>query len=606
MPIIYRDKCYKNIDGKNVTFRGAFFIQADAPIYWVDEEQYLYPPPIPPTETEKRDYHDEKGVLKPDLTRIYYWREGSLQSFYINYALTQRTGGGSLAMRVDPLSEVEWSWNVGSATTDETIKFANQRAESIGLSSTRLAPSAGAPLDYFQTNTPTPPLHAASSIDAKKPYAQYGGIAYYKRFKTREEETPPIKRNLPPDPGPPRIPDEKSLEISRLYRKKVKRQTLEKSAGARDDAGTVMAKKIRHILKNAYPFAGDKLSANTYVRSMFGSVPDFKEVDITFRESWKTHSAGNSKTNERLPDQISQEWCHLHGHGDGGPEVYENFVAGSKHCNTEQLAIELGQRIARPGDLTARVTAYLFESRGHGNPANLTADNLKAAIRQLAPENTETAVRLVDQLLSQPSGGAAAPVTSAAAGMDVDVDVDLDTDPGRTPSGTTAGAEPRAPASQADRRQRKSTKRQRSPEATAGQNPQPAIKPKIDITEQLEQEIKAFLSASPASRADCNVVIAALQSLYVPLPIARWMRYKIYHNDVKIFEHVYDGQSESFDANEGNILKLAVEHAVAHALALADPESKILERYNARLAAQCAAHARASASSTNEDAEMQS
>lgn len=39
-----------------------------------------------------------------------------------------------------------------------------------------------------------------------------------------------------------------------------------------------------------------------------------------------------------------QEWCHLMGHGDGGDERVGNFVAGSFHCNTEQLAIESAQR----------------------------------------------------------------------------------------------------------------------------------------------------------------------------------------------------------------------------------------------------------------------
>lgn len=43
-------------------------------------------------------------------------------------------------------------------------------------------------------------------------------------------------------------------------------------------------------------------------------------------------------------DPVDQDWCHLWGHGDGGSEVLHNFVAGSKYCNTEQLAIESAQR----------------------------------------------------------------------------------------------------------------------------------------------------------------------------------------------------------------------------------------------------------------------
>lgn len=58
-----------------------------------------------------------------------------------------------------------------------------------------------------------------------------------------------------------------------------------------------------------------------------------------------------------------QEWCHLRGHGDGGEERVGNFVAGSNHCNTEQLAIESSQRQsthAGQADYRLFTTAYLL------------------------------------------------------------------------------------------------------------------------------------------------------------------------------------------------------------------------------------------------------
>ena len=61
-----------------------------------------------------------------------------------------------------------------------------------------------------------------------------------------------------------------------------------------------------------------------------------------------------------------QEWCHLRGHGDGGEERVGNFVAGSNHCNTEQLAIESAQRaITQSGRATYALftTAYLLPDR---------------------------------------------------------------------------------------------------------------------------------------------------------------------------------------------------------------------------------------------------
>lgn len=57
-----------------------------------------------------------------------------------------------------------------------------------------------------------------------------------------------------------------------------------------------------------------------------------------------------------------QEWCHLHGHGDGGDERVGNFVAGSFHCNTEQLAIESAQRptTQQAERFVLKSTAYLL------------------------------------------------------------------------------------------------------------------------------------------------------------------------------------------------------------------------------------------------------
>lgn len=88
--------------------------------------------------------------------------------------------------------------------------------------------------------------------------------------------------------------------------------------------------------------------------------------------------APGPRAKERALLRTQQEWCHLVGHGDGGDEVFENFIAGSKHCNTEQLAIETGQRTARrtygqtgddksdPIALAVKVTAYLFPNNGIG------------------------------------------------------------------------------------------------------------------------------------------------------------------------------------------------------------------------------------------------
>jgi hypothetical protein len=56
--------------------------------------------------------------------------------------------------------------------------------------------------------------------------------------------------------------------------------------------------------------------------------------------------------------RTDQEWCHLQGHGDGGANHATNLVAGSEHCNTEQLAMEVAQR-KRKTEIGLKVEAYL-------------------------------------------------------------------------------------------------------------------------------------------------------------------------------------------------------------------------------------------------------
>ena len=46
------------------------------------------------------------------------------------------------------------------------------------------------------------------------------------------------------------------------------------------------------------------------------------------------------------------------------------------------------------------------------------------------------------------------------------------------------------------------------------------------------------------------------------LPIARWMRYKLYYDGKKVFDHIYDAQSESINLHECQILDYMVERAL--------------------------------------------
>lgn len=73
--------------------------------------------------------------------------------------------------------------------------------------------------------------------------------------------------------------------------------------------------------------------------------------------------------------RTDQEWCHLIARGDGGQYSVDNLVSGSKHCNSEQLAIELGQRSLNARNLAAHVEAFLVPNAGYLPRAQLRLRN---------------------------------------------------------------------------------------------------------------------------------------------------------------------------------------------------------------------------------------
>jgi hypothetical protein len=139
---------------------------------------------------------------------------------------------------------------------------------------------------------------------------------------------------------------------------------------ARKGAGGVMKSLPKHLDKaaevNRRNFDQYSLSASTWTAAvMRGKGGAWND--------WELH-----RRREPASIPTDQEWCHLKGHGDGGDERVGNFVSGSFHCNTEQLAIESGQRIVTQAAGGARyvlkTSAYLWDDRSmNGLSAYLTA-----------------------------------------------------------------------------------------------------------------------------------------------------------------------------------------------------------------------------------------
>jgi hypothetical protein len=108
-------------------------------------------------------------------------------------------------------------------------------------------------------------------------------------------------------------------------------------------------------------------------------------ADPSARTFWKEKSKNVRMLNDgaQASDDLKarirteQEWCHLFGHGDGGAETPENFVSGSKHCNSEQLALELAQRLYRDKGIRVKVSAYLMPAKAS---VSFRGDHVKAAV----------------------------------------------------------------------------------------------------------------------------------------------------------------------------------------------------------------------------------
>lgn len=123
----------------------------------------------------------------------------------------------------------------------------------------------------------------------------------------------------------------------------------------REDAGKVMKEIAKYSVHISLSRAS--LPATEMTKIVVSKTPG--------KDDWQ-----KLKLSKQIQIPTDQEWCHLRGHGDGGKERVGNFVSGSKHCNTEQLAIESAQRITthQPGlsSYILNSTAYLIKDDSMG------------------------------------------------------------------------------------------------------------------------------------------------------------------------------------------------------------------------------------------------
>lgn len=448
-------------------------------------------------------------------------------------------GGGGGAMRADNVGEVDYWWT-GNKALGVALGLNENRfiklTESNTLNTGEIDKLKGQ--NYHPTNVP---WDKDTTTLEKTPTNVFKGseILYLKKFKTMQElnNEKNKKKNKPDNPLAPRIPrlagkDFKYMaasnpEVNRALRKKQKELSLNGgNASLRQNAGGVMwgymkGEKDDSQFKNYFDTWKNNVKNGYTITSTASSLSatDFAnfviEHDNVAKEAWKFDNK-NCSDSPVVPTE--QEWCHLYGHGDGGQEIYDNFVSGSKHCNTEQLAIETGQRKGKPGNLTVRITAYLVPSNEYVTQKSFTKDEIQNLFKV---ENTII-------------------IAGGQDGLEKYLTENFfdDNNGGYELKGSYNGEKGFVAF----------------------------VKSKIDGAENNKPLRKAL-----------SRMLAKYANFYYPL--ARWIRYKIYHKDQKIFDHIFDAQSQSFNYHEFKILKTTVERVIHLAINNSDFNKGAYEGY---------------------------
>jgi hypothetical protein len=261
-----------------------------------------------------------------------------------------------------------------------------------------------------------------------------------------------------------------------------------------------------------------------------------QQVSSVFAQAWRRLK---STRLDFLP--TDQEWCHLMGHGDNGGERIGNFVGGSKHCNTEQLAIELAQRGVTQQTRNAMVyslksTAYLIPDNSMKIINGTTYLELdRDYIRNAYLSNLE----------------AAAQVTNAKAD-----DKGNATDPNTIEEDKGNANDPN----------------QMVDENSNTVNQNQMIIEKGDLVQSDRDALQSV---------DDGKYIQELNKAGVNAPVAAFVRYKINKKvdsasastssaKVKLLDHVFEGQSEFIDRNQFSILFRTVQYMI-------DPDTFLAE-----------------------------
>jgi hypothetical protein len=478
-------------------------------------------------------------VIPGNYRCFYYEKNEAIDGFLTDVSISaEGDGSGSYAGRADRAIEVDYRWRIVPKPETDTYQLAELLSIVIGLSKEKLIPNGDPdPPGFHETNCPD------------------GMFKYYKKFLVDQK-----RRNKPPisvdangvvvSPGKPRTGLKRvKTEDLALYRETYPQERRKMKKGpsltgealgigdkyTRVDAGSVMAESLKRYVfyRQAKSEDTKRITTNKLPATAFAHY--VVKHDAQAKKQWR-----NDNANQPLEVSTDQEWCHLYGHGDGGNETLDNFISGSKHCNTEQLAIEKGQRRVSQRDvipkiakerLKWRITADLIPNRGtrateiwNTKAKAIQPDKLNAAFDKIKEALKKDAKDLYETLNAVFKGGLSRKVA------------------------------PTSDLSEEDKAIHKVLKL---------------------LAEEIQKRKKAYRDPPEEGRDSRRQVLKdflsfqqEFQSSYILYyPLGQRVHYRIYYNGKKCFEHHFDAQSQSFDINEAKILDYTVEHAIYVAMA---------------------------------------
>lgn len=276
-----------------------------------------------------------KGVI------VYILQGETLRTFLLSVE-TRGFGMGDMgAARTDPESEIEYRW-WGNKAFGYAVGLCLSRHQDATFPefSTEVDSSEG---KFYRCSDPGI-AHAASTLPV---YSTDAEAVIYKRFKTEKDNLYASDANIR-DSGEkrkkknrPYQPD--GVRLVKLLARREGVPTSYKTEVAKKRKGRTYEMEGKTILRegDVGVAEGILIEKSGTKRGTMPKTPTARANELLASEQVRVFVRSRDiKLDGGNRVRTDQEWCHLLATSLRGHEEFYNFVLGSKHCNSEQLAIE--------------------------------------------------------------------------------------------------------------------------------------------------------------------------------------------------------------------------------------------------------------------------